>query len=421
MRPFFTPHTLIKIAFIKMYSYFDIIKYKQMKTRTLVSFVILLSLLTIQSNFSQWQQTAMTTGNISSLAATQTHIFAANQTVYSSTDNGTSWTQTGMNAHMLGASGNNLFSIAWSQFYVFRSVNNGVNWTQHQGGAADGIYCIAVNGNNVFSGLIHYGLRISTNNGDNWSSAPGLNGSIYSIAANGNFVFAERQGILYRSTNLGNNWSQTPLPVNSINAIVTNGSIVYAGTDNNGVYISTDNGVTWNQTSLNNQTIKSLAVTGSNVFAGTTTGGVYYSNNNGTSWVQKNEGLTNLSADALLINGNYIYLGTGGAGVWKRPLSELLSVNVISTEVPKAYSLYQNYPNPFNPTTNIKFSLPASGFTILSVYDAGGRLVNTLVNENLNAGTYEADFHASGLSSGIYFYTLSSGDFIKTNKMILVK
>ncbi len=91
------------------------------------------------------------------------------------------------------------------------------------------------------------------------------------------------------------------------------------------------------------------------------------------------------------------------------------------TEIPAAFSLSQNYPNPFNPTTNINFSIPKSGFVKLVVFDMLGREVATIVNKEMTAGSYVADFNASTLSSGIYFYRLTSGSFADTKKMILVK
>jgi hypothetical protein len=90
-------------------------------------------------------------------------------------------------------------------------------------------------------------------------------------------------------------------------------------------------------------------------------------------------------------------------------------------ELPKDYSLAQNYPNPFNPNTNIKFSIPSNGMVKLTVFDITGRQVAVLVNENLNAGTYTADFNAANVSSGIYFYKLESGSFVETKKMMLIK
>jgi mannose/cellobiose epimerase-like protein (N-acyl-D-glucosamine 2-epimerase family) len=92
------------------------------------------------------------------------------------------------------------------------------------------------------------------------------------------------------------------------------------------------------------------------------------------------------------------------------------------------FRLYQNYPNPFNPTTKIKYNVPPaitsfknSELVKLKVYDILGYEIATLVDEQKSAGSYEVEFDASHLSSGIYFYTLTSGDFTETKKMMLIK
>jgi hypothetical protein len=92
-----------------------------------------------------------------------------------------------------------------------------------------------------------------------------------------------------------------------------------------------------------------------------------------------------------------------------------------SKEVPTNYALYQNYPNPFNPTTNIKFSLPKASHVKLTVYDVLGKEVQTLVNNQLSAGTHTIAFNGANLASGVYLYRIESGDFVQVNKMLLVK
>jgi len=90
------------------------------------------------------------------------------------------------------------------------------------------------------------------------------------------------------------------------------------------------------------------------------------------------------------------------------------------------FSLEQNYPNPFNPTTVIKYSIPNVGTGLalsvkLKIYNILGVEVATLVNENKSAGNHEVEFNAEGLSSGIYFYTLTAGSFTQTRKMMLIR
>ncbi|NJD22371.1 MAG: T9SS type A sorting domain-containing protein, partial [Melioribacter sp.] len=89
--------------------------------------------------------------------------------------------------------------------------------------------------------------------------------------------------------------------------------------------------------------------------------------------------------------------------------------------IPTQYVMYQNYPNPFNPTTNIKFALPNSGHVKLTIYDALGREVETLVNNELVAGTHTIEWTARNMASGVYLYRIEADNFVKVNKMLLVK
>jgi len=93
----------------------------------------------------------------------------------------------------------------------------------------------------------------------------------------------------------------------------------------------------------------------------------------------------------------------------------------VDNPAPTDFVLEQNHPNPFNPTTKIKYQIPELSFVTLKVYDVLGNEVATLVDEELPAGEYEVEFEGRGLSSGLYFYKLSAGNFIETKKMILMK
>jgi hypothetical protein len=114
-----------------------------------------------------------------------------------------------------------------------------------------------------------------------------------------------------------------------------------------------------------------------------------------------------------------------------------VGVNQISTEVPESFTLYQNYPNPFNPSTKIKFDVPDNdtpplkgegapmvrrGMTTqLIIYNSLGQEVAVLVNEQLQPGTYEVDWIAADMPSGVYYYTLTAGEQLHTKKMVLIK
>jgi len=97
------------------------------------------------------------------------------------------------------------------------------------------------------------------------------------------------------------------------------------------------------------------------------------------------------------------------------------SYRISFEEVPTEYALYQNYPNPFNPSTTIEFDIPERTNVKLVIYDILGREVETLIDKELEPGKYKVNFNATNLPSGVYFYTLKTPKFTKTNKMLLIK
>jgi hypothetical protein len=104
--------------------------------------------------------------------------------------------------------------------------------------------------------------------------------------------------------------------------------------------------------------------------------------------------------------------------------SRIITVSDIkstSNTVAKEYELYQNYPNPFNPTTKIKFDIPKLSDVKIIVFDAVGREVKNITQNNLTAGSYEYEFSGENLSSGIYYFKLQTNEFSKSIKMALVK
>ena len=102
-------------------------------------------------------------------------------------------------------------------------------------------------------------------------------------------------------------------------------------------------------------------------------------------------------------------------------MPDKISIDPPSNDMPTIYSLSQNYPNPFNPTTTISYSIQRNGLVSLKVYDILGTEVASLVNEIQEAGSYSVTFNALEMPSGIYFYTLTSGNFMDTKKLILLK
>jgi len=383
----------------------------------------------LNTSTAQWVQASNGMGNriVYQFAYSGSNIFAGTfqNGVYLSTDNGANWTQTSLNDRSvwsLAISGNNIFAGSDPPGGVYLSTNNGTTWTQTSLG--NWVLSFAINGNYIFAGTNSSGgVYLSTNNGTNWTQTSLNNRSVYSLAIDGSNLFAGTTNGVYLSTDNGTTWTQTSLNNHIVRSLAISGNNIFAGVGQgpatNGVYLSTDNGTNWVRTSLNTPWVNSLALNGNNLFAGTNGNGVYVSNDNGTSWTQRNEGLGNVTVWSLGILNNYIFAGVFG-GVYRRPLGELTSIQQISN-LPKQFSLSQNYPNPFNPTTKIKFATPKSSFVRLVVYDAVGRELATMVNEQLNAGTYEAEWSVDKFSNGIYYYKLTSGNYSETKKMIIVK
>lgn len=105
-------------------------------------------------------------------------------------------------------------------------------------------------------------------------------------------------------------------------------------------------------------------------------------------------------------------------------LQLVVSVTEVENEVNEAidsYILFDAFPNPFNPSTIISYQIPKAGFVTLKVFDAIGNEVATLVSNDMQAGSYEVEFEAVSLTSGVYFYRLQGGDFVDTKKMLLLK
>lgn len=140
-------------------------------------------------------------------------------------------------------------------------------------------------------------------------------------------------------------------------------------------------------------------------------------NNDGTSaWTVTVPG--SYANNIVLGNDNNVYVVGGKTA--KINQGAVTSLND-DKATPDVFILEQNYPNPFNPTTTISFSIPASAFTSLKVYDILGNEVATLVNEEKSAGNHEVRFNASALASGTYLYKLDIGNYSKVKKLLVIK
>jgi Ice-binding-like/Secretion system C-terminal sorting domain len=139
--------------------------------------------------------------------------------------------------------------------------------------------------------------------------------------------------------------------------------------------------------------------------------------------------------EGIVLTQTSISLGTGASmnGILLAQTAVTLDANAVTkpagttgveTEfTPQEFSLSQNYPNPFNPSTTVEYFIPSDGFVSLKIFNTIGQEVSTLVDENQSAGKYTVSFNSAdiGLPSGLYYYSLRSGDFNATRKMILIK
>jgi hypothetical protein len=441
-------------------------------------FIFLFCFLSIHAVcYSQWVQTAGTPqgGGITDMLVTPNGTLIVTCASFNfpngqsggirhSTNNGTTWENDYQHytARTL-AMGQNGYVFASSWDYpnisegLWVSFNQGAVWQGH-------LYLIGSN-NNIFSILVRdnnqtiyigtrTGVRKSTNGGGSFNPvnngipanswvrdlAAKTDGSIYAATTNG----------VFRSTNTGSSWQQfsgvTPgdtvvkLCIYDLGADGNNQTLI-GGTNNGKAY---EEGAELFLASF-------FVANNTNEFSGMDALGVALFmtqfNESGDPgacftmfkdavWVHEehNEGLTGsrpisvVAVNPVIRTDNtstadvYLgyYEGTGtGAKVFKRTFP--IGILQISSEIPKEFSLSQNYPNPFNPMTKIKFSVPNSSNVNITVFDVLGRHITTLVNEKLNAGTYETEWNANSMPGGVYFYRIETEDFSETKKMILVK
>lgn len=119
----------------------------------------------------------------------------------------------------------------------------------------------------------------------------------------------------------------------------------------------------------------------------------------------------------LLLTALFVFLSSGLS--YSQPRFQ--TVEDIATLSNQNYILHQNYPNPFNPVTHIKYTLKQKGFVSLKVFSILGKEVNTLVSEDKQPGTYQVEFNAGNLPSGIYLYQLNVNGSIQTKRLILLR
>jgi hypothetical protein len=249
---------------------------------------------------------------------------------------------------------------------------------------------------------------------------------ISSLALIGADIFAGTfNGGVFRSTSNGTSWTavNSGLATMDVTSLAVVGTNLFAGALGSGVFLSTDSAASWIavNSGLTDKRVISFVVSGTNLFAGTFSG-LFVTTNNGTSWTSVDSGLTSPHIRSLGASNANLFAGIDGAGVWRRPLSEMTAViEDKRKEAPFRFVLYQNFPNPFNPVTTISFQLASKSFVSLKVFDESGREMSILLSEELPAGIYSQRWNSAGMASGVYFYRLQADSFIETKKFVLLK
>jgi hypothetical protein len=409
-------------------------------------------LLIMQIGFAQWVQVGLIDKSIKDIVVQNTNIFTVtgvSGSVYHSTDSGSNWTliiDSGAVDIAIAPSG----TIFLLKDRLFSSSDNGDRWdtlTVQEQIAYPGPSAIR-NVSVSRTGIVYCGLYLkaffikdwftaigsSTDDGITWTT-PGwgiVGGHLFdykgeSVISAGFFDLGEEY--VYLSTDNGYSWTflgypNPPLWVSTCHvlSLCLNGNILLGGSGgfSSGLFLSTDTCNSWTQVS-NLIPQSGLSIESGGTLVGTDSLGLFLYSDDGDSLCSRNDGLTNLNIHSLTTdNSNYIYAGTDN-GIWRRPLSEITSVEENQIEIPSCYMLSQNYPNPFNPSTSFRYSIPQTSKVVIKVYDILGNKIATLMDEVKPAGTYELTWNAADLPSGVYFYQLKAGSYMNTKKMILMK
>ncbi len=406
--------------------------------------------------FPQWSQVFATTRGVSALIETDNFILAAaHDRILRSSDNGANWDSIAVLSSFAASDfatldGNIFVVTSWlcagfcdPQECLFLSPDNGANW-QAKFSAPYGADFIEAHGNYLFLNA-GTGLYRSADAGNQWAridSGMNVSGGLGNLVSSDGILYGTQKGRLYQTDDNGESWTSLSegLPDDYIYALAVRDSIIFIGTSQFGVYRSTNSGQGWTSVSTGlpeNALISDFASHGGYLFttiisvtAGGYYTGVYLTEDNGLSWEDVNHGL--LIDDItliteLLIRSDYIF-AAGTGGIWRRPLSELLSVaETPGGDLPSAFRLNQNYPNPFNSQTIITYVLPEEVPVSLEVYSLTGRLIENLVQQRQGPGTYQIVYSAGHLPSGVYLYRLKAipiGDgerFIAGRKMLLLR
>ena len=440
-----------------------------MKKLFLVIFLIVTA-----NAYSQWTfvSTLPSPQNINSISVVDQNIIwvaCDNALLYKTTNGGLNWISRGT-----GLPAGNLYGISaldtsncWVGTVngsIYRTSNGGINWALQfslSGSFSNGIKMFNANygvyqGDPTGNGQ-PYQFRYTTNGGTNWILSPGAplatsefgvinawdwtDTSHFWIGSANTVANATTAKVYKTSIGFGGgSWTSASLPGTGGTAGLYYQAIAFtdnnngmAGSNGSDIKKTTDGGVTWSAVTNPPGVTTFAAINmyglkdGSNTIRVSLSDGTlnycFRTTNLGAVWTSETlpaAGQTNGLQDMEFLSSTLGFAG-GNAGTFMR-YGNPSGITPVNSEIPNQYILEQNYPNPFNPSTTINFSIPSSSNVTLKIYNTLGKEVVTLVDGFKNAGNYSVDFNASSdLTSGMYFYTLSSDNFTATKKLMLVK
>jgi hypothetical protein len=350
--------------------------------------------------------------------------YGSHGALFVSTDNGANWDTTyHFPVNALAVSSAEVFAASGDR--VAHSSDSGLNWFRADS-IGHPVTSIAVSGTDLFAGTSNGGIFRSSDSGQSWIalSPQWTSTTVWTFAVSGTKIFAGTTGGVVLSEDNGASWpaANSGLPALDVRALAANGGAIYAGIYQKGVYRTTDFGYSWSEVKmgLSDQCGgKAFAFYGADLYTGTDCG-VFHSANGGATWAKANSGLTDTLVLALAVSGDNLLALTYN-GLWTRPLSDLTSVGTTENSLPSSFGLDQNYPNPFNPKTVVSCQSLVAGRMKLVVYDLLGREVKELMDEQKAPGKYQVEFDGTKLSSGVYIYRLTAGNYVDAKQMVLVK
>ena len=359
--------------------------------------------------------------------------------VIKTTNGGTNWiklSSVSFGGRVYFRNPNTGYLAAMSSGLLYKTTNGGTNFSALITGYPSSFRSIIFTDDNTGYIVTSNAKTLKTTNaGVNWQQTDSTDNAYYA-----DITFTDPQtgyisgyrnspagALIKKTTNAGLSWAEQS--VNSTLALTTlwfvNANTGFAGSNSSGqnFFRTTNGGVNWTAGTPVTPYISDMYFVNENIgYVCGPFGAFLRTTNSGSNWIPLATPV-DYSINSMYHNNNtgVTYLLGAGGMILKSTNGSITGFGENENSTPDSYRLEQNYPNPFNPLTSFKIHIPKTGFVKLAVFDVTGKQISVLLNEELNAGTHKVDFDASALPSGVYFYRLSSGNYISTRKMVLLK